>query len=182
MSETMGVFNAAPNARAIGESLENLLDVTVHQLYRRTRFADMHHQGTICIPTQRGWTPIDSRPDYAGLTMPNCPLGRGLHIEIDAKHCLDSRYRHSKKRLHQLSILWDVHQAGGIAGILVANLRIEAAWWLVPQVEWAREEFISTPLLAEGSPEAVVVPRADYGEFVPDWLTTALMLRAAEPS
>ena len=158
----------APNARIIGKSLEDLLDQTVHEAYRRAGQADIWHQGTVCIPTRRGWQPIESRPDYSGLL-----IGSGQHVEFDAKHCLERRYRHSTKRLHQLRILWNVHQKGGIAGILVANLEADAAWWLRPRPEWAREEFQSTVLGLE--PWSIPVPcHTAFWSFVPDWLPVAV--------
>lgn len=158
------------NSRVIGKTLESLLDDTIHQTYRIDgRIWAIWHEGTRCIPTRSGWKPVDSRPDYAGV------LPGGRFVCFDAKHCQEKRYRHSDKRLHQLRDLWAVHEAGGLAGILVVNLGTEMAWWLLPQPEWGDMQFTSVALEPDGNIVAVRVPRATgYWDFVPDWLEAAL--------
>lgn len=154
------------NNRVVGQSVENALDQTIHPAYLRDGLLiDIWHEGTRCIPTQHGWKPVASRPDYAGV------LPGGRAVCFDAKHCAERRYRHNKKRLHQLSDLWKVHIAGGLAGILVVNWELERGWWLLPQTEWMHQEFTST-ILEPG--EAVVeVGKLDGWGWLPDWLTTA---------
>ena len=156
-------MNAEPAARIVGQSLESTLDL-VHDLYRRERLALVWHEGTRAIPTQRGWKPVDSRPDYAGLL-----FGSGRALAFDAKHCAARRYHHPQKREHQLRKLWDVHEAGGLAGLLVVNLADEMAWWLPPQPEWALGEFTST-VLGEYRRTLPVGCHGRFHEFVPNWL------------
>lgn len=163
------------NNRTVGASVENALDRLVHPIYKREGLAQIHHEGTRCIPTRNGWKPVDSRPDYAGML-----IGSGRSITFDAKHCADMRYHHdTTKRAHQLIDLWDDHRAGGIAGILVVNWGLDSAWWILPQPEWEMGSFTGT-MLGDPARTLEVPPMADYcGEFIPDWLTAALSIEVA---
>lgn len=167
-------MNTAPNARIIGLSLENTLDQMVHPTYlREGLLADVWHEGQRGIWTKDGLKPVDSRPDYGGV------LPGGRYFVMDAKVSAEARYRHNKKRLHQLWDLWNAHRSGGLAGILVVNWELERGWWLIVQPEWEREEFTSTLL---GDPERTreVPPHPMFEhEFMPDWLMAA---RQAEGS
>ena len=164
-------MNATPTAHIVGKSLELTLDL-VHDIYRRQQLALIYHQGTRAIPTAGGWKAIESRPDYAGLLYVT-KFRPAIHVEFDAKHCASRRYIHPKKREHQLRKLWDVHEAGGIAGLLVVNLAEEMAWWLPPQPEWAFGEFTST-VLGEQERTLPVGCHPQFSEFVPDWLSVVI--------
>lgn len=160
------------NNRTIGLSVENALDQQIHPHYLRDGLiADIWHEGTRCIPTRNGWKPVESRPDYAGV------LPGGRSVCFDAKHCSERRYRHSKERLHQLRAIWNVHAAKGLGGILVVNWDIESAWWLLPQPEWADEQFTSTVL--EPGEAVIAVPKFDSWSWLPDWLAAATSTEVA---
>lgn len=153
------------NSRIIGQSVETALDQLVHPAYARDGLALVWHEGTRAIHTRQGWKPIDSRPDYAGVL-----IDSGRAICFDAKHCADRHYRHSADRLHQLRAIWQVHNAGGLAGILVVNWEAERAWWLRPEPEWEYEHGFKVAL--EPGIAVVKVPAHPMfeHEFIPDWL------------
>lgn len=150
----------------IGEALEQTLAL-LHTRYKADRLANVWHSGTRAIKTREGWQPMPSRPDWGGEMWPN-----GRAIVFDSKHCLEDTYRHDTvRRGHQLMDIWDAYQAGAVAGILVANIEADTAFWLMPTSEWGDGQFVPRKL-----EYARAVPaHSDFDQYVPDWLSAALL-------
>lgn len=158
-------MNLYMTPQQIGEALEQTLAL-LHTRYRADRLANVWHSGTRARKAGDEWVPLPSRPDWGGEMWPT-----GRAIVFDSKSCLDDTYRHDiKRRAHQLIDIWDAYQAGAVAGILVANIGADAAWWLTPTSEWGDGQFVPRKL-----ERATTIPaHKDFPDnYVPDWLAVA---------
>jgi len=163
------------NPQQAGQALEDALDL-LHILYRRDKRATLWHNGVQSIHGRGGAIiQVDSLPDYGGVLS---SLGARA-VMFDAKHTQDDtlRYRHPKDRLHQLAQLWDVHQAGGVAFVLVCY-KLVRAWVVWPDEVWANHGPYSI-ILRDGEYatwEATEVTMDENG--LPDWLSTVIEAEA----
>lgn len=147
--------------------------------YRQAGVATIWRQGTIAIPTRGGWKPINSLPDFGGVIH-----GKGRAVAFDVKSTTKPTYRHSKTRAHQLEHLWKVHEAGGLAGLLIeyigetgASMRhgyFDSVWyWLWPTKAWEYGDSMSIKLEINALPPALGLSVPFYepvSEPYPDFL------------
>lgn len=156
------------NSRQNGQALEDTLDLQ-HAQYRRDRKALCWHNGVQSIHRRAEIIQVLSLPDYGFILTQHG--GRGGMF--DAKFTQDERlrYRHPTDRKHQLIQLWDVHQAGGIAFLLV-SYRLLKHWVVWPDASWEHGgPFAIT--LRDGEYarwEATEIPDSD-GNGLPDWIS-----------
>jgi penicillin-binding protein-related factor A (putative recombinase) len=108
---------------------------------------------------------VKARPDYEGVLITR----NGRHVCFDAKTCAHLLYRHDPRRLHQLQALWDVHEACGIAFLLV-SLNLEREYLIWPQPGWATAQPFSIRL-DQLDGRGVEIARAG-GYQLPNWLST----------
>jgi len=144
-----------------GAALEELLEWK-HNAYRANNQAVVWFNGTKA--SVRGGRVImeQSRPDFEGV------LRGGRHVAFDAKHVMVPEYRHDRRRAHQLRDLWEVHEAGGVAFLLV-SVRLDDFYLLWPAYEWRDDKPYHVHLDALASWEGARVPVAG-GYGLPDWL------------
>jgi len=120
--------------RQQGEQFEGLLAVQHQQYYNQDRVL-LWHSGLRCKVVGKGqMVREDSRPDFEGAL-----YGSGRHIAFDAKSTTKATYSHPKSRMHQCNALWDVHQAGGLAFLLV-SVNLEMGYILWPDTRWQGEK------------------------------------------
>lgn len=159
--------------RQRGESLEETLQWQ-HNQYAANHRALIYHNGT--QGKVRGGKTIlaKSRPDYSGILT---SMG-GRYCSFDAKMVATMTYRHDARRPHQLSDLYQVHAAGGIAFLLV-SVNLERFYILWPQSEWQFGKRVAVKLGDVcGAGTGVEVPLAG-GYSLPDWLQVIEQKEAA---
>lgn len=152
-----------PNPRQQGAVLEDVLQWQ-HNTYRANNLAVVWHNGTKSEVRGGKVIMLQSRPDFEGCL--TCQSGR--HVAFDSKHVTVPEYRHDSRRRHQLRDLWEVHEAGGIAFLLV-SVRLESYYLLWPTYEWRDEQPYHVKLDQLAAWEGEAVPIAG-GYQLPDWL------------
>lgn len=156
-----------------GAALEELLNWK-HNQYAANNLAYVWHAGTQGKIVKGKPILIKSQPDYAAIL--SCLNGR--FCAFDAKHCAKALYSHPTDRLHQLSSLWAVQEAGGIAFLFV-SWNLERHFLLWPQVSWRDERPYSVRLDRLERHHGVEVWTG--GSFdLPDWLGVIKALYGAE--
>jgi len=151
--------------RLLGQALETDLN-QLHTWYAADGTAEMWQAGTRAEHRGGRWQAMQSLPDFAGLLR-----GSGRAVAFDAKSKVaGGSYTHPKDRKHQLQHLWRVHQAGGVAFILLV-VGNAAGWMILPRPEWEWGEGRSVKLAP--SPLVVSVPayRRAAGAYFPDWVS-----------
>lgn len=162
-------------SRLAGRQFEALLD-TLHNYYRGQGMAYISHNGLQAQRTGRGGRHVitmKSQPDYTGVMGPG-----GIFVAFDAKSSSRPYYYHAPKQAHQLRFLWNVHQMGGAAFLLV-YVRAEVmdddmAWMLWPRPSWESGEGYKLSLRGRrpvGAEIAVQVPPLPGSPYIPDWLS-----------
>ncbi|HEY5901533.1 MAG TPA: Holliday junction resolvase RecU, partial [Anaerolineales bacterium] len=136
-----------------------------HNIYLSNRRALIWFTGTQGKVRRGKVILLKSRPDFEGVL---CTLG-GRHVALDAKVTASVLYRHDHKRLHQLRDLWEVHEAGGVAFLLISH-QLERFYSVWPQPSWAYREPFSIRL-DQLDGRGVEVVRAGSNRL-PDWLST----------
>lgn len=154
-----------------GAALEEVLQWQ-HNVYAANRRAHVWHNGLKAeVRNGKGGAQylthlVKSRPDYEGVLT---DLG-GRHVAFDAKHTQEITYHHDRRRLHQLRDLWDIHEAGGIAFLLV-SWNLERYWLCWPEPGWSMTKPY-TVKLPEMSPDRGIEVPTGGSYKLPDWLST----------
>lgn len=120
-------------SRASGKAAENQVDF-LHQIYHAHSIALVRHNGTSAEMHGEDWVPKESPPDYEG-----CITKYGArHVVFDLKYRTSLGYSHPKDKLHQTEYIWNMHEAGAVAFILlwIETEKFSGGFALIPQPYW----------------------------------------------
>ena len=148
-----------------GKVLEDFLQHQ-HNIYNANRLALVWHNGTSGMIRRGKAILVRSQPDYSGIL--TCMGGR--HISFDAKLTATPRYHHPTDRLHQLSALWEVQEAGGISFLLI-SIELERFFLIWPDLSWRDQRPFSLNLdTLEDRPDRGIEFYRDGGYGLANWL------------